>query len=567
MTIETTTKTRRRSKSTGCGCGCGGNKPGGSSNCNCNDQTPPCPNVGILRPYFFAGQLLTEDDLQQITTYQNAKRRLTNRYVFGTGVVCGLEVVASSDPKTPGVITVNPGYALDCCGNDIVLSCPYPIDVNTMIRDQGLDCGDPCEEAKAEEGGQREYLLCVRYSEVPSEPVNPYSPGGTTTCVNTRYAESCTFELQCPPKKCDPRSDLRERIVDLLEEADDALSVDVERWQALCDNRSTVIASTPIALTATDITNLAGASDAITKFSDALPTKVPLTQWTEEAMGKAIEALSAPAQIFARFQYADPTTFTSLPFPTTGTITNVSTLNTAITTVSSALVAAQGHLAAVASPSFSAGIALRSQLLQEEIKKWTDSTTGAIDKLRTRHDVRLFVMNGAPYSFDRYRTALKVLAARFDGSKMPADTEDDFTNDNLDQVCDLARRYSDAETHDIREALCSFVNPPCQPCDNLCVILASICVKQCKVVAVCNLVRTIIISPAALGYWLPLQETLQALCCRKSSREGELGTLENLIKPFQTAGDRFFQRETPTTANVSNTTKVPTQGAEPSGTH
>ena len=144
---------------------------------------------------------------------------------------------------------------------------------------------------------------------------------------------------------------------------------------------------------------------------------------------------------------------------------------------------------------------------------------------------------------------------------MPADTENDFTNDNLDQY-DLARRYRDAETHDLREALCSFVNPPCHPCDNLCVILASIRVKQCKVVAVCNLVRTIIISPAALGYWLPLQEILQtALCCRESSRGAELGALENLIKPFQTAGDKFFHGETPTTAKVSNTTNVPTQGA------
>ena len=219
MSTETSTKTRRRSKSTGCGCG--GNPPGGSSDCTCSDQTPPCPNAGILRPNFFAGQLLTEDDLQQITTYQNAKRRLTNRYLVGTGVVCGLDVVASSDPKTPGVVTVNPGYALDCCGNDIVLSCPYPIDVNTMIRDEGLDCGDPCEEANGDQGGHREYLLCVRYSEVPSEPVSPYSPGGTTSCVNTRVAESCTFELRCPPKKPKPTTDLRERVVDLLKQIED----------------------------------------------------------------------------------------------------------------------------------------------------------------------------------------------------------------------------------------------------------------------------------------------------------------------------------------------------------
>jgi hypothetical protein len=563
MSSETTTKTRGRSKSTGCGCG--GNKAGGSSNCTCNDQTPPCPNVGILRPNFFAGQLLTEDDLQQITTYQNAKRRLTNRYVFGTGVVCGLEVVASSDPKTPGVITVNPGYALDCCGNDIVLSCPYPIDVNTMIRDQGLDCGDPCEEAKAEEWGKREYLLCVRYSEVPSEPISPYSPGTTPTCVNTRYAESCTFELQCPPKKCEPSSDLREKLADLLEETDDALSVDVKRWQTLCDMGAALTTDPqPLTLQDDDFKALAGAPDTIASFADSLPTKVPLSNWTDEAMGTAIKALAAPARTFARFQYADPTKITTMP---AGTFPGTTEMNTRLSEVSTALVAAQKQLAAALLPSFSEGVVLRSRLLQDEIKRWTDSTAGAIDKLRNRHDVRPFVFNGEPYSFGRYKEAIRGLAQRFDGIKIPADADEDFKKEDLDQVCELARRFQGDENHAFHEALCSLVNPPCQSCDNLCVILASICVRQCKVVAVCNLVRTIIISPAALGYWLPLQEILQALCCRESSRGGELGTLENLIKPFQTAGDRFFQRETPTTAKVSNTTKVPTQGAEPSGTH
>ena len=558
MSTETSTKTRWRLKSTGCGCG--GNPPGDSSDCTCSDQTPLCPNAGILRPNFFAGQLLTEDDLQQITTYQNTKRRLTNRYVIGTGVVCGLEVAASSEPNTPGMITVSPGYALDCCGNDIVLSCPYPIDVNAMIHDQGLDCGDPCDEAKAEEGGPREYLLCVRYADTPSERVSPYSPGTTPTCVNTRYAESCTFELQCPPKKCKPTDDLRERIADLLEEIDDAHKVDVERWQALCDNRVKLIDSSPIVLTATDITDLAGASAAIQRFTDSLPLNVPLSAWTEKALGNAIEALSAPARTFARFQYVDPTVIDALPattFPASGPITNATTLKAQIPVVSTALAAAQIKLAALLLPSFSAGIARRSQLLQDEITRWTDSNTANIDLLRKRVDVRLFVMNGEPYSFRRYKEALGDLAERFDGVKIP--TDDDFTKDNLDQVCDLAGRCRDDETRALHEALCSFVNPPCRPCDDLCVLLASICVKQCKVVAVCNLVRTIIISPAALGYWLPLQEILQALCCGESSHGGRLDALKELISPFETAGRRFFSGEKatkPIATDASNSTKA-----------
>ena len=164
----------------------------------------PARTRGILRPYFFAGQLLTEDDLQQITTYQMGKRRLTNRYLFGAGVVCGLEVVVSPDPNTQGWVTVNPGYALDCCGEDIVLSCPYAIDINAMIRDEGLDCGDPCDESGGDSNEYRDYFLCVRYAEVPSDPVSPYSPNGTTSCVNTRVAEACTFELAARPRSPSP---------------------------------------------------------------------------------------------------------------------------------------------------------------------------------------------------------------------------------------------------------------------------------------------------------------------------------------------------------------------------
>ena len=50
----------------------------------------------FVRPRFFAGQLLTEDDLTALTDYMTAKDRLHNRHLFGAGVVCGLWV--SCDP-------------------------------------------------------------------------------------------------------------------------------------------------------------------------------------------------------------------------------------------------------------------------------------------------------------------------------------------------------------------------------------------------------------------------------------------------------------------------------------
>jgi hypothetical protein len=195
-----------------------------------------CLNEGYSRPRFFAGQLLTEDDLQQLTNYVMAKNRLHARYLAGSGVVCGLEVVCH--PCGGGTVIVNPGYALDCCGNDIVLACPQTLDINRMVRELqlklrgGFDCGDPCaesqgsgtgyghgtsyrganqsgkEEAPASGGHtaqasypERAYCLYINYCEQPTDPVAPYatdSPCGQLTCEPTRVREGFQFELRCP---------------------------------------------------------------------------------------------------------------------------------------------------------------------------------------------------------------------------------------------------------------------------------------------------------------------------------------------------------------------------------
>ena len=119
------------------GCGCGGSGGGAGCGCGgaCGSGTVPAnlAATAFVRPKFFAGQLLTEDDLSALTAYITAKERLHNRYLFGAGVVCGLWV--SCDPCGGSTVTVQPGYALDCCGNDLVLPCAATLDVNAMIRD------------------------------------------------------------------------------------------------------------------------------------------------------------------------------------------------------------------------------------------------------------------------------------------------------------------------------------------------------------------------------------------------------------------------------------------------
>ena len=173
----------------------------------------------FVRPRFFAGQLLTEDDLQLLGDYVVAKNRLHNRFLFGEGVVCGLEVTCH--PCGDGQVIVHPGYALDCCGNDLTLVCAQTLDINVMVRELrrtllGVDCGDPCADQRRQpstpltlhkEAAQekpediaRHYCLYIRYCEELTDPVTPYSTGepcGAQVCEPTRVREGLQFELRC----------------------------------------------------------------------------------------------------------------------------------------------------------------------------------------------------------------------------------------------------------------------------------------------------------------------------------------------------------------------------------
>jgi hypothetical protein len=248
----TMTATSQKASKSPCGCGCSGGKTTTSGSCGCS-ECATCQGQGYTRPLFFAGQLLTEDDLQQLTDYVVAKNRLHTRYLAGSGVVCGLEVIC--EPCGGGKVIVNPGYALDCCGNDIVLSCPQTLDINKMVRDLklklrgGYDCGDPCvgsetgsttqssgTTASANQANSRgvttgpiltpppppnparKYCLYIDYCEQPTDPVSPYAtdaPCGPTTCQPTRIHEGFRFELRCPPE-CEPEPPLCCRICNCI---------------------------------------------------------------------------------------------------------------------------------------------------------------------------------------------------------------------------------------------------------------------------------------------------------------------------------------------------------------
>ena len=80
----------------------------------------------IERTRYFTGQLLDEDDLTQEQLYFREKARRHNCMLHGWGIVSGLAVSAG---PTGGELTVEPGYALDRDGDEIVVSEAVSVDL------------------------------------------------------------------------------------------------------------------------------------------------------------------------------------------------------------------------------------------------------------------------------------------------------------------------------------------------------------------------------------------------------------------------------------------------------
>src|SRR5678815_2997040 len=83
---------------------------------------------GLTRTRFFDGMFLTQADLENEQVFWRMKRRLTNR-ALGTGIVWGLKVAATDDFVK---LQLTPGYALDCCGNDLIVECPLEVTVREI---------------------------------------------------------------------------------------------------------------------------------------------------------------------------------------------------------------------------------------------------------------------------------------------------------------------------------------------------------------------------------------------------------------------------------------------------
>ena len=97
------------------------------------------------RPNFFHGKFLTPEDFELQQQYFRGKLKLHNRSLHGFGIISGLNVIVDS-----GQIVIEPGLALDCEGNELVVGAQ-----------QSIAAPDSCESGVA--------YLNIRYVETGAD--------------------------------------------------------------------------------------------------------------------------------------------------------------------------------------------------------------------------------------------------------------------------------------------------------------------------------------------------------------------------------------------------------------
>ncbi len=158
-------------------------------------QDRQCEFNHFKRARYFHGMLLSDRDFREEQNYHREKRKLTNRMLHGWGIVCGLGLEWEEGKKW---ITVTPGMALDCHGNEIMVCDPFKLDLDALLCPPrpAEPSQDPCREVKE---GSKIYYLTIGYEERMVDPVSVYAPGGgceEKTCEHSRWQEGFCLQLE-----------------------------------------------------------------------------------------------------------------------------------------------------------------------------------------------------------------------------------------------------------------------------------------------------------------------------------------------------------------------------------
>jgi hypothetical protein len=531
------------------GCGCSGGSSGASSgSCGCN--TAVCRDAPLSRPRFFGGQLLTEEDLQLLIDYVVGKNRLRNRHLFGSGVVCGLTLTCH---PCGGKVVVAPGYAIDCCGNDIYVPCAEQLDVNALVRElrlatlPGYDCGDPCQGAGQKDGETRRYCLYVRYDERDSDPVAPYlsdAPCGQGRCETTRISETYTFELGCNDESGAP-PDVLDRLAICI--GDLRIAAGFFERAENANGKATYLAGAAAAarahraeiVTDTDATNVAAAKSTLEEFQKgrgstargaAAAAKDVAEKPAEEEFRKAAAAFQVVAANAARLN--------ALPPDKRKEAVELFRKHGASPADLTSVLTASAPTIREGARQFGDQPELRDTAIASVELAETYSIKAAPAEAYATGEAQMFMTGAAVKSaqvasLQEQLAALKAwlreriesscsqtscdLLVRLDAIRIEQEPQGRIDVAQVERMANSIRALISLLLDYLRDCICLALNPVCSDCTDARVLLACLQVRDCEVIDICNMSRRFVLSPQALRYWLPplsaLGTLVEKFCC------------------------------------------------------
>ncbi|MEO9186094.1 MAG: hypothetical protein ABI467_21555 [Kofleriaceae bacterium] len=156
---------------------------------------PTCQASALTRNYYFTGKLMVERDFTDEQHYFRERLRLHNQRLHGSGVVCGLAVTQHPNPACQDrYVLLEPGSAIDCCGEDILVTAEDTLDLQSFPAVKALYDHD--------DGQDHVLQIAICYRECPTEEIPVLYDDcacDDSQCAPNRILESYTLDVIVDP--------------------------------------------------------------------------------------------------------------------------------------------------------------------------------------------------------------------------------------------------------------------------------------------------------------------------------------------------------------------------------
>src|SRR5712692_3561329 len=157
---------------------------------------PTCAATALTRNHYFTGKLMVERDFTDEQFYYMERLRLHNQRLHGSGAVCGLRIRQHDSPACQDrYLVLEPGSAIDCCGQDILVVDKDIIDLHAYPAVQAL--------FDKPDGADHVLQVCICYRECPTEQIPVLYDEcacDDSQCAPNRILESYAVDIKVDPQ-------------------------------------------------------------------------------------------------------------------------------------------------------------------------------------------------------------------------------------------------------------------------------------------------------------------------------------------------------------------------------